>query len=333
MTRLGRPTFGGIVVGIWLLICVAVPFANGSLSGTLVQVWLANALPYFMLSLAAAVVISCGQIDISTGGVVSLAGMVIVSSFNAVGGNSMGVLVAHGAALFVVFSIYLTYGFFAKRGLSTLIVTLSLLLIAKGASTLLQSCLQGVGEICRTSRIVTGGSAILPDWAVLDIVGQAWFSILVFALTIIGFLAWRHRTRWGLEHVAVGMDVAASRFCRIPVQSIYTRAFLVAGGLVFLATILRLHGPNDGGWSANTGWGDELLAIAIAVIGGTRISGGHFNPIGILLASLAVYISRDIITNDLGIPAEVASLVFGVLLLTIVAFEMNGRSAKGSGHG
>lgn len=333
MTRIGRPTNGSIALGIWLLICLAVPLANGSLSGPLVQVWLANALPYFMLSLAAAVIISCGQIDISTGGVVSLAGMVIVACFTAFGGTATGMLAAHFIALLVVLSIYLAYGFAAKRGISTLIVTLSLLLVAKGSSTLLQSCLQGVGEICRTSRIVTGGSAILPDWAVLDIVGQAWFSIFVFVATLVGLLAWRHRTRWGLEHISVGMDVSASRFCRIPVQSIYTRAFLVAGGLVFLATILRLHGPNDGGWAANTGWGDELLAIAIAVIGGTRISGGRFNPIGILLASLAVYISRDIITNDLGIPAEVASLVFGALLLAIVAMEMSGRAIKGSGRG
>ena len=77
----------------------------------------------------------------------------------------------------------------------------------------------------------------------------------------------------------------------------------------------------------------KLLAIAIAVIGGTRISGGRFNPIGIFAASLAVYISRDIITSDLGIPAEVASLVFGALLLAIVAAEMSGKTSEGSGRG
>ncbi|MEQ1550287.1 hypothetical protein [Sphingorhabdus sp.] len=330
MTDFGRPSLGTIALTIWLLLCVVVPFAGGSLSMSLAQVWLANALPYFMLSLAAAVIISCGQIDISTGGIVSLAGMVIVASFNAFGGTALGGVVAHGLAFCIIILIYLIYGYAAKRGLSTFIVTLSLLLVVKGSSTLLQSCLQGVGEICRSSRIMSGGSAILPDWAVLDFVGDAWFSILAFGLTLAGFLAWRHRTRWGLDHIAVGMDVAASEFSRIPVKAIYTRAFLVAGGLVFLATFLRLHGPNDGGWSANTGWGDELLAIAIAVIGGTRISGGRFNPIGILAASLAVYISRDIITNDLGIPAEVASLVFGALLFVIVAFEMGGRSSRGS---
>ena len=333
MMHIGRPTLGGVVLAIWLLICVAVPFANGSLSGPLIQVWLANTLPYFLLSLAAAVVISCGQIDISTGGVVSLTGMIIVACFNAIGGTWLGAVISHALALVVVLLLYLTYGFAAKRGISTLIVTLSLLLVAKGSSTLLQSCLQGVGEICRTSRIVTGGSAILPEWAVINIVGQAWFSILAFALILIGSLMWRHRTRWGLEHIAVGMDVTASQFCRVPIGAIYTRAFLVAGVLVFLATIMRLHGPNDGGWSANTGWGDELLAIAIAVIGGTRISGGRFNPIGIFAASLAVYISRDIITSDLGIPAEVASLVFGALLLAIVAAEMSGKTSEGSGRG
>jgi ribose transport system permease protein len=329
----GRLSIAEFVLAAWLLICIAVPLFNGSLSASLVQVWLANALPYFMLSLAAALIISCGQIDISTGGIVSLAGMIIVAAFTASGGTTTGVLISHGLALIAVLLIYLAYAFAARRGISTLIVTLSLLLVAKGSSTLLQSCLHGVGEICRTGRIMTGGSAILPEWAVLNIVGDAWFSVLAFVLVLSGAQMWRHRTRWGLEHIAVGMDVEASKFCRIPVRTIYTRAFLAAGVLVFVATVMRLHGPNDGGWSANTGWGDELLAIAIAVIGGTRISGGRFNPTWILVASLTVYISRDIITSDLGIPAEVASLVFGALLLSIVAVEMSRKSSWGSGRG
>lgn len=315
----------------WVGACLMLTALTGSVSSSLVEVWFVNVLPYFLLSLAAGVVISCGQIDISTGGVMSLAGMMIIAAFQYLGSNTGSAIAAHAIGTALVLLIYFIYSFVATRGVSTLIATLSLLLISKGLSTFIQSCLQGVGEICRASGFLSGGSAILPSWVVVAWIGHPAFSVASYILILIAFMYWRFRSRWGLEHIAVGMDVSASRFCRIPIGGIYTRAFIAAGGLVVLATLARLHGSARGGWSANVGWGDELLAIAIAVIGGTRISGGRLNPIGILLASFGVYLSRDIIINDLGVPAEVASLLFGGLLFMVVVFNM-GRSKLAGGQ-
>lgn len=318
---------------LWVGACLVLTTLNGSVSQSLVEVWLTNVLPYFLLSLAAGVIISCGQIDISTGGVMSLAGMIVIAAFQHLGSSAGSAIAAHVIGAVLVLSIYFIYSAVATRGVSTLIATLSLLLISKGLSTFIQSCLQGVGEICRASGFLSGGSAILPSWVVVSWIGHPAFSAIAYILILTVFVYWRFRTRWGLEHIAVGMDVNASRFCRIPIGGIYARAFVTAGVLVVLATLTRLHGSARGGWSANVGWGDELLAIAIAVIGGTRISGGKLNPFGILLASFGVYLSRDIIINDLGVPAEVASLLFGGLLFMVVVFNMGRVKLIGGQHG
>lgn len=311
------------LLSVWVAGCFVLSALDGSLSTRLIEVWVANVLPYFILSLAAGMVISCGQIDISTGGIMSLAGMIIIACFQIFGGAVSSAVFAHVLATVLVIFIYFAYSAIASRGISTLLATLSLLLVAKGGSTLIQSCLQGVGEVCRAASFITSGSAILPTGIVVDWVGDPIFAAVAYTFLLVAFVYWRFLSRWGLEHIAVGMDVEAARFCRISIRSIYTRAFLTAGVLVILATLVRLHGSSQGGWSANVGWGDELLAIAIAVIGGTRISGGKINPIGILLASFGVYISRDIIINDLGVPAEVASLLFGALLLFVVVADVS----------
>ncbi|MFY9459773.1 MAG: hypothetical protein WAP57_08470 [Aquabacterium commune] len=317
----------------WVCICLLLASFSGTLSSSLLEVWLVNVLPYFMLSLAAGIVISCGQIDISTGGVMSLAGMVIVACLPLLGTTTTSVVLAHAIAATLVLLVYLVYAVVASRGISTLIATLSVLLIAKGASTLIQSCLQGVGELCRTSFVTGQGSSVLPEWAIADWAGHPAATATAYISLVLAAMGWRYRSRWGLEHIAVGMDATASRFCRVPIGGIRTRAFLMAGALVAFATLARLHGPARGGWSANVGWGDELLAIAMAVIGGTRISGGRLNPIGILLASFGVYISRDIIINDLGVPAEVASLLFGALLFIVITLDMKHRKVVGDQRG
>lgn len=312
----------------WLVGCILVVYAKGNLSIALLDVWVVSALPVFLLAVAAALVVSCGQIDISTGGVMSVIGMLILLIFGFPSDSFLSIAFAHFLTFSCVLLIYWMYARAASRGISTLIVTLSVLLASRGASTLIQTCLQGAGELCRGSSRPMTGAPILPPSYVLDWMGTAAFAVFVYASVVIALLFWRHRTRWGLEHIAVGMDKKAARYCHISVNKIYLLAFMSAGLLVYAATIIRFHGQGNGGWSANTGWGEELLAIAIAVIGGTRITGGRLDPVAVLLAGFSVYISRDLITNDLGVPSEVASIFFGLLLLAIAWFDLSARRQR-----
>ena len=307
-----------LVLVIWVLACFTLSYSLGSLSIQILEVWATNLIPLLFLSLAAAVIISCGQIDISTGGIMSLLGMIILLVYGFPEKSLTSVLLGHVIALTMVLAIYWVYSMAVNKGISSLLVTLSTLMLSKGCSTLIQTCMQGAGEICRSSSVLALKSATLPQRYIMPFMDNVFFALLVIGVVLGVSIAWRFHSRWGLEHIAVGMDQNSARYSRISVSRIYQLAFLTAGVLVYFASIIRLHGQANGGWSANVGWGEELLAIAVAVIGGTRVTGGRFDPVSIALATAAVYISRDIITNDLGVPSEAASMFFGLVLFTIV---------------
>ncbi len=310
---------------VWLAICLLVAAATGSLSVSLMQVWAVNVTPIFLLSVAAAMVISCGHVDISTGGIMSVVGMIVLFVFGVPNEGLGSFALAHFVAFIFILIVYWLYASAAIKGVSTLIVTLSAFLAAKGFATLLQTCMQGVGEVCRNSWNKASGASVIPRDLLLSPLGSPLFSVVILLLCLLALVFWRYRTRWGLEHIAVGIDKEAAKFARISSARIYALAFGAAGLLVFAATVIRLHGQGGGGWSANTGWGEELLAIAIAVIGGTRITGGRLDPVSLLMAAFAVYVSRDLITNDLRVPSEVASILFGVLLLIVAWSDVRKR--------
>jgi ribose/xylose/arabinose/galactoside ABC-type transport system permease subunit len=214
-------------------------------------------------------------------------------------------------------ALYYLFHVATRAGVPSIIATLAGLLLSRGLSTIIQACTLGAGEFCRGSGAGnTSGIITAPAW-IASLLDSLPFNLAVAGVILLALSYWRFKMRSGLEHVAVGMNEAAATFARIRIDRVRLLAFMVAAGLVFTATLLRLHGQNNGGWAPNTGWGEELIAIAIAVVGGTRVSGGHFDPPGIVLAGATVYVWRDIITNDLGVPTEATSMLFGILLLVI----------------
>jgi ribose/xylose/arabinose/galactoside ABC-type transport system permease subunit len=273
-----------------------------------------------LLSVAAAVIISSGHVDISTGALMSFLGMLVIFLVSIGGGSLVSVLTAHAVSACVGVLIYLSMYLLIGSQVSSLIITLAVFFIAKGLSTFMQICLQGAGVICRshTSDFFVSTSEVLPSRYVMDSLGTTPVSILFTISIVAGFHYWRHYTLSGLYHVAVGMNPVSAKFAGVSARKVHFFAFLQAGALVTTATFLRLHGQSHGGGAANTGWGEELLAIAIAVIGGTRIKGGRLDPIAVALAALFVYAMRDVVTNDLRLPTELASIVFGIIMATIV---------------
>lgn len=295
---------------------------ENSLSYALVESWVANALPLLLLALSAGLLISCGRIDISSGAAMSTVGMIIVSTYSFLGGSMGAGLWGHVAGICYLGLLYFLYHAVTKAGVPAIIATLSGLLISKGLSTIIQACVLGAGQICRSSGFSIKSSVVSEPPIVAALLDTMLFNLFFVALIVSALGWWRYRSRSGLEHVAVGMNEVSAGYARIGINRVRALAFALAALLVLLATLLRLHGQNNGGWAPNTGWGEELIAIAIAVIGGTRVSGGHFDPIAIGLAGVTVYVWRDIITNDVGVPTEATSMLFGVLLIAITWLDL-----------
>lgn len=310
-----------LLIAFSVLIFVSI-FSGGNFIAVLSS-WITNFVPLLFLSIAASLIISSGHVDISTGSVMSLLGMLLVFWVGVFGFDLKNVILAHILAISVGVIIYFLVFTIISRNVSSLIITLAVFFIAKGLSTFLQACLQGAGVICRShgTGFLISTSGILPSNYVLHILASPIISGIVAILLVLIVNFWRFHTRMGLEHVAVGLNQVSAKFAGVSTRKVHFIAFLMAGFLVGLATIVRLHGQTHGGWSANTGWGEELLAIAIAVIGGTRITGGYFDPFSVSLAALVIYAMRDVVTNDLNLPSEMASIAFGIVMAIVVWFD------------
>lgn len=308
---------------------VAISALSGSAPIAVASSWITNFVPLLLLSIAASLIISSGHVDISSGAVMSFLGMFLVFLFSLFKASLVNVVLFHMIVIASGIAIYTIIFAVVGSRVSSLITTLSVFFIAKGMSTLLQTCLQGVG-LCRLHGpdFLTTTSGIIPSDYVLSIVDTPAISGgLALAIVSIAHF-WRFHTYTGLEHVAVGLNTTSAAFARVSTRKVHFIAFSVAGTLVGLATLIRIHGQTHGGWSANTGWGEELLAIAVAVIGGTRINGGRFDPSSVALAALVIYAMRDVVTNDLKFPSEMASILFGIMMATIVWLDSRTQKEK-----
>lgn len=332
MKNKNRIRFNSLVRQLYLLAAlffiVFVSIICGANPLVIVPTWVANFTPLFLLAMAAAIVISSGNIDIALGAVMSFLGMCLIICVSIFGGTFGSILLAHIFSIALGLTIYIGIFLAVRHGISSLIITLSVYFIAKGLSTFVQACLQGAGSIGRIlgTNYFHSKSGVLPSEYVFSLAGTPLFSLAVVVCSVSFFYYWRFYTRNGLEHVAVGYDPVAARFAGISCNKVYLLTFFKAGILVVIATLIRFHGQTQGGWAPSIGWGEELLAIAVAVIGGTRISGGRFDPIAVSLSALVIYALRDIVTNDFNLPSEIASIVFGVVMV-LVAF-LDSRTQK-----
>jgi ribose/xylose/arabinose/galactoside ABC-type transport system permease subunit len=153
------------------------------------------------------------------------------------------------------------------------------------------------------------------------------YAFVIALSTLATFAVVRYTTKWGLEHIAVGMNDKSAVFAGINIIHKKIVAFIVSSVLTSLAALVELNAISYGGWSPKAGIGIELQAIAAAVIGGCSITGGVFYPFA---AALAAVLWVSVAELSLRIPyggTETQRLITGILLL-LVAFITHYRSQQ-----
>jgi ribose/xylose/arabinose/galactoside ABC-type transport system permease subunit len=293
------------------------PSADTALS--IAKGWIFYGLPLVLLAYAAGIIISCSQIDIFSGVAVSLAGMFVVSWVLAASPASKGTILGGCfVAWTIVIAFYLAmYALIVLLRVPALLCTLGLVFCGQSISLFLNSSVQGVGVYRWHIPMAGIGTQTVPVDGPVRVFGWSivWVSVAFVLLTM-----WRYFSRAGLQHIALGMDVGAAEIAGIKVRRVYLTAFLMSGILVGLSALLSLVGVQRGGWAPNIGWGNELLAIAAAVLGGCRITGGRFDPLCISLATLLVFAVRDTV-SALPLPVELAPIVLGLSLICVALID------------
>jgi len=134
---------------------------------------------------------------------------------------------------------------------------------------------------------------------------------------ICALMAWIVLSRqvWGRYLYAIGGNEEAARLSGVPVTGAKCLAYIACGLLAAVAGLCQAAQEQQG--DPETGMGYELSAIAIVVIGGTRLTGGR-GGIGLtLIGTLTIgYLEKILSIN--AVPEATRLMLTGVIIIMAV---------------
>jgi rhamnose transport system permease protein len=258
-----------------------------------------------LLALAMALLIVCGEIDLSIAAILALSSLAMGYAMRA-GFSPWGMgtaALATGMLAGAVNGVLVT-----RYKLPSIVVTIGTLSLYRGLALVLlgDQSISGYPEVF----------SILGNSYLGEVVGVRWLSVpiefvllLLFAIAVGLFL---HRTIMGRRIYAIGANPVAARFSGIEADRYRFALFVFAGFMAAVAAIL-LTG-RIGSTRPNIAMGWELDAITMVILGGVAIEGGRGSIVGTMLAVLLL----GLFTFGMGmanVTGIVMSMVIGVLLI------------------
>lgn len=163
--------------------------------------------------------------------------------------------------------------------------------------------------------------------------GYRWFGEAAFlGIPVVAFglaavfvvLAWLlHAHVAGKRIYAIGGDEKTARFAGVQVARWIVLMYVISGlcaalaGLAFTSRLTSADAPMGAGY--------ELIAIAIAVLGGTSLAGGHGSPYRTLCAAMAFAVGLNLLVLH-NVNAWHQDLIIGVVLILAVAATQRART-------
>jgi ribose/xylose/arabinose/galactoside ABC-type transport system permease subunit len=253
-------------------------------------------------------VIIVGEIDLSVGATVSLAGCLLAWT------TLKGVPIAVGILLTIAFGYALGVFIGQMRGrylVPTFITTLALLTGLKGAALLL-----------------TGGFPITSFPYAFGFLGSGYvigipFPAIVLLVAFVCFHVISVRTAFGRAVYAVGGNPEAARLSGINVSAVRTQVLAITGALSAVSGIMLASRINSGTPDAAQGW--ELDVIAAVIIGGTSLTGGQGTVLGTLIGILFIGVIANGMTL-LNTPSYWQFAIRGLLIFAAVLMNRPQRA-------
>ncbi|WP_206615052.1 ABC transporter permease [Mesobaculum littorinae] len=256
-------------------------------------------------------VILLGEIDLSVGSIIAVAGMV--------GAQIIGLGWGFAPALMLTLAAGAAMGLFngvmtAKLLLPSFIVTVATMSIFRGLVSL-----------------PTGGAPAMnmdPTWIAIganSFLGVPIIIWVVLVLFVVNHVALAHTT-FGRKTYLTGGNREAALYSGINVDAMKIRIFMISGLMAAISGILlssRLYSAQT-----NAGMSYELDAIAAAVLGGTSLSGGVGTMVGTLIGALIIGVLNNGM-NMLSVPYFYQLIVKGLVILIAVYLDVRSKQRQG----
>ena len=259
-----------------------------------------------IMALGMVAVIITGGIDLSVGSVMGFVGVVAGVLLEA----GFDWYVALGAGLLAGMLCGLINGLLiAYAGLSSFVVTLGMLSIARSAAIVLSSnrMIYDFGPGGPMFKWVTGA----------DIFGisKPLFVLIILAVIVGVVLKF---TTWGRHLFAIGGNEHAARLTGVPVDRVKTQAYILTGFMASVSALLTV------GWQGSAinalGTSYELRVIASTVIGGANLMGGEGGAYGAVAGAALLEVIRNGLLME-GIDSNWQGAFVGVFIILAVLLE------------
>jgi ribose transport system permease protein len=259
------------------------------------------------VALGQTVVILTGGIDLSIGGVISLASSLTAGMIN---GNPNLVLPVILGALLLGTVIGLANGLLVHvLRIHPLIVTLGSAAMMEGV--VLLYTLKPIGSVPDSFQ----------DFAFDRVAGiPIATSVAVLCFAIVSFVL--RYTRLGREVYIFGGDQTGARLVGVPIARVTLFVYALSGFCAAATGVLLVSRLGVGDPLAGQGY--ELRSITPVVIGGTLLSGGRGGVGGTLLGVLLVQMTDNVL-NFMGISSYYQWMTEGLLVIAAVSLYVDRR--------
>ncbi len=293
----------GLIISFTILFCVLAIASTTFLSGYTMFVLERQVAFYVLIALAQAVCLVVGGMNLSVGAIGSLATVMLglcLDTWKLSPWLAVPVALAFGAASGLANGWLIT-----RLRIDSFIVTLSMMFLFMG----LRSGISGGQPYAVPESFTFLGQRAL--W------GMPY--VFLIALVILAAMAGVfNRTVFGRHLLATGSNVNAARLAGIPTDRVIVWANVLSG--VFAALAAVLWASQLGSAAPETGDSWLIISFAVAIMGGTGLSGGVISAFGILMgATIFMLIKHGLV--ELKANPYFANAFLGALILLAVVVD------------
>lgn len=302
MTLIRRLLSNGTLLAFVILVVMYTVYVYSSvdvLTAESTTDFLNNAAPLVIAATGLTLVIVVGGFDLSLGGVVTLANVLLVTHAGTTSGSALvAVVIALGSGL----AVGALNGFLvAYLGIQSIAATLGTFIMCSGLALVIMPSPGG-----SVPPLISPGLISTVGW--MPISG-------VIILACVGAYMVVRRTRMGVYLSAVGLDEASALQSGIPTATVKFRVYLGAGLLYGVAGVM-LTGQTASG-DPNGSALFMVLVFAAVAIGGARFGGGRGSAIGSVFGAGVLAVLQKMLFA-LGVSTFYTGIFQGAILIVAV---------------
>lgn len=301
---------GIVVVALLMIVVCSIISPNFMTKNNILNVLCQTAV-YAMLACAEGTLIISGNIDLSAGSTVCMAGILAIPVYVATGSH----IIAMAVSILVAVALNLITGIFVSViKLPAFVATLAMQMAVRGAA-----------------KVYTGGMVITKTGEGFSFVGQGYVGgilpmpIIVMFLAILLLWVVLDKTRFGRNLFALGGNREAARASGINVDRYSLYAFLFAGLFVGLAGYVQASRVNAGIPTSCVGY--EGKGISAAIIGGIGFAGGTGSAGSVLIGAIIIGIISNIL-NLMRVDSYVQEVINGLIIIVAVGLDLQTKKKK-----